>query len=629
MDILSFDPKDYVFRIHSLEMRNFRNIEYSKLFFPNSDLENLKRGQSSVLGVYGQNGSGKTSVILALGLLKQLISNKNVSNKYANCIRYGYDRASLTFVFIMGIDTTRGPNRSSLETRTLSEISKGIKLEVTYSFDITYNESQNDQDEHSDKTLQIENEQLFIKALGENDDVTIPKQIFVDTSESACTGKLQAFGSRSKFKLFTQGNNDVQTDLYKTKAITKAQSRSFVFSEEFFLALTKAYCESEKSILLYIYIQTIILLYELLFNIKTNHDIETIEQHIRSIITIYYSSTKKDFDQNEIDSANGDRLLNLFWNSCIEFMKNLKNTFGLGDNIDTLTNLKFENIIAGEEYENSLFDNALSSVMDEIENRGLIKDYSQFYLLLDVLYTVSSSIRYRLYVVDTFSMGIINVNRNLPLILKRHRQNLLGTTENVYQTINLKMDGETQIETSIYVDVASSIDKLSQVVSTIIPGLTLQIVDKGLTLIENQEKQRIEILATRNGSSIPLRLESDGIRRLISILSPLIGIYNDSSMVLAVDEIDSGLFEYLLGTLLQIMSKDGKGQLLFTSHNLRPLEVLPAKSLVFTTTDTHDRYASIAKRGNSNLRDTYFKKLFPSKEAETTYKENIKHIFEL
>ena len=41
-----------------------------------------------------------------------------------------------------------------------------------------------------------------------------------------------------------------------------------------------------------------------------------------------------------------------------------------------------------------------------------------------------------------------------------------------------------------------------------------------------------------------------------------------------VDELDSGIYEYLLGECLEVMQDKAKGQLIFTSHNLRPLEIL-------------------------------------------------------
>ena len=70
----------------------------------------------------------------------------------------------------------------------------------------------------------------------------------------------------------------------------------------------------------------------------------------------------------------------------------------------------------------------------------------------------------------------------------------------------------------------------------------------------------------------------------------------DRSITLAVDELDAGIYEYLLGELLRIMQNSGKGQLIFTSHNLYPLETLESNSIVFTTTNPSARYTRIKSR---------------------------------
>ena len=49
-----------------------------------------------------------------------------------------------------------------------------------------------------------------------------------------------------------------------------------------------------------------------------------------------------------------------------------------------------------------------------------------------------------------------------------------------------------------------------------------------------------------------------------------------------IDELDSGIYEYLLGECLEVMQDKAKGQLIFTSHNLRPLEILENDSLLYT-----------------------------------------------
>ena len=55
-----------------------------------------------------------------------------------------------------------------------------------------------------------------------------------------------------------------------------------------------------------------------------------------------------------------------------------------------------------------------------------------------------------------------------------------------------------------------------------------------------------------------------------------------------VDELDSGIYEYLLGECLEVMQDKAKGQLIFTSHNLRPLEILENDSLLYTTVNSEN-----------------------------------------
>jgi hypothetical protein len=106
---------------------------------------------------------------------------------------------------------------------------------------------------------------------------------------------------------------------------------------------------------------------------------------------------------------------------------------------------------------------------------------------------------------------------------------------------------------------------------------------------------------------------------MVSILSLLIAVYNEESFTVAIDEIDSGIFEYLLGEMLAVMSESIKGQFIFTSHNLRPLEVLPAKYLCFTTVNPENRFITLPHRGNSNMRDTYFRNIVLGSNKESIY----------
>ena len=122
-----------------------------------------------------------------------------------------------------------------------------------------------------------------------------------------------------------------------------------------------------------------------------------------------------------------------------------------------------------------------------------------------------------------------------------------------------------------------------------------------------------------------MRYESDGVRKIISILSLIIAVYNDRSFTLAVDEFDAGIFEYLLGEILQTIEESGKGQFIFTSHNLRPLEVINKKFLVFTTTNPRNRYFRLKSIGKTNnLRDSYFREILLGEQEEELYRSTKK-----
>ena len=97
-------------------------------------------------------------------------------------------------------------------------------------------------------------------------------------------------------------------------------------------------------------------------------------------------------------------------------------------------------------------------------------------------------------------------------------------------------------------------------------------------------------------------------------------VYNNSSITVVIDELDSGIFEYLLGEILRIISEKGKGQLIFTSHNLRPLETIDKGFIAFTTTNPYNRYIRLTNvKGNNNLRDFYYRDIVLGEQDEQLY----------
>lgn len=100
------------------------------------------------------------------------------------------------------------------------------------------------------------------------------------------------------------------------------------------------------------------------------------------------------------------------------------------------------------------------------------------------------------------------------------------------------------------------IANMNIVLEQLVPGLTIGVVNLGEQLLENGAKaNRIQLVSLKNKKAIPLRFESEGIKTIISVLQLLIVVYNQPSITVAIDELDAGIFEYLLGELLRIISE--------------------------------------------------------------------------
>lgn len=167
------------------------------------------------------------------------------------------------------------------------------------------------------------------------------------------------------------------------------------------------------------------------------------------------------------------------------------------------------------------------------------------------------------------------------------------------------------------------IEQSNRVLAAIIPGLTIKInIITKQTMNDGGQGIRFEFLSQRGEQELPLRTESEGILKIISILSVLIAVYNNPNACVVIDELDSGVFEYLLGELLTVIDEDGKGQLVFTSHNLRVLEVLAIKNLWFTTTNENRRYMQLKGiKEINNARDVYLRAIQLGGQDEEVYKE--------
>ena len=172
----------------------------------------------------------------------------------------------------------------------------------------------------------------------------------------------------------------------------------------------------------------------------------------------------------------------------------------------------------------------------------------------------------------------------------------------------------------------ATVSTVRKVLAALIPGLSLDIKRLGTALDDEGETvESVELVVTRGDVTVPLRSESEGVKKLVSILVMLVDVYSKPGACVAIDELDSGLFEFLLGEILQVLQEHGKGQLIFTAHNLRPLETLDKGSLVFTTTNPSNRYTTFKGSGvTNNLRSQYLRAINLGGQPETIYEPTSK-----
>lgn len=272
-------------------------------------------------------------------------------------------------------------------------------------------------------------------------------------------------------------------------------------------------------------------------------------------------------------------------------------------------NLMFSKMISYDKSKSFIF--SFETLKEFRENHS--DDFS-----MNVIENLVNFANANLFVIGTKNSGLINLNAALPF-------NFILTNENISTIGNIAIDlmGTSLIPIEAFEIVNTSITSMNTVLEQLIPNLTIMLEEIGKQNDKNgNESVQVQLYSIRNGKKVSMKNESEGIKKLVSILQLLIVMFNNPSTTVAIDELDSGIFEYLLGELLRIISKQAKGQLIFTSHNLRALETIEKKYVYFTTTNDENRYVKMAYVStNNNLRDFYFHELLLGGQKEKLYEQ--------
>lgn len=278
----------------------------------------------------------------------------------------------------------------------------------------------------------------------------------------------------------------------------------------------------------------------------------------------------------------------------------------VGKDKEVATNLEVVKRLALATSRSFIFSGELLSTIENNCHETIYKDLFQM---------IDQYGKFELFVIDTQNNGLITLNA-LPVTFMYDTGDSKAS-----RNIMLSLDEPSTIPEEAAELIKKMIPNMNNVLSQMVPGLTIDVHDFGKQVLQNGSVgRRVQLISKKNKKEIPLRYESEGIKKIISILQLLIFMYNNPSITVAIDELDFGIFEYLLGEILKIIAEKGQGQLIFTSHNLRPLETLDKSFIVFTTTNPNNRYIRLTNvKENNNLRSFYYRDIVLGGQDEVVY----------
>ncbi len=297
--------------------------------------------------------------------------------------------------------------------------------------------------------------------------------------------------------------------------------------------------------------------------------------------------------------------------------KRLKVLISKNDNNITIRNKKINDMNESQRVSAMVANRMATSSSTSFVFREELKEvFGVFFdeIETEIVKNLAIDFKRDLHVIDTTQYGLLIANMIMPFRI--HLENKRGH-------IPYEMHDTMVLPIELFETIDQVIRQTNIVLQTIIPGLQIKVRQINTQkLHDGSEGVRFEFLSQKGEVELPLRSESEGILKIISILSTLIAVYNNPNACVVIDELDAGIFEYLLGELLEVLSNNAQGQLLFTSHNLRILEVLPVKNLWFTTLNEEDRYLQLKgiKKLN-NARDIYLRAVQLGGQDEAIYAE--------
>ena len=251
-------------------------------------------------------------------------------------------------------------------------------------------------------------------------------------------------------------------------------------------------------------------------------------------------------------------------------------------NLNSYLGIIFSQIIENQKSENKI------ELNDELENVLINFLEIENYLTKIFVITLENQAMTNLKIFLNMNIHLENSQGTIPITLN---QNNNFYSENIAEAI------------------INTIKQINGIFKAIIPDSELVCEVEGERITEKEKEKGINLYVIKKGDKISIKNESVGIQKIISILSALIYCIQDENALVVIDELDAHIFEYLLAVVLEQISEIAKGQLIFTAHNLSPMERLKGENIIVTSLDEDKINYSYFKRisKTTNLRQKYIR----------------------
>lgn len=251
-------------------------------------------------------------------------------------------------------------------------------------------------------------------------------------------------------------------------------------------------------------------------------------------------------------------------------------------NLNSYLGIIFSQIIENQKSENKI------ELNDELENVLINFLEIENYLTKIFVITLENQAMTNLKIFLNMNIHLENSQGTIPITLN---QNNNFYSENIAEAI------------------INTVKQINGIFKAIIPDSELVCEVDGERITEKEKEKGINLYVVKKGDKISIKNESVGIQKIVSILSALIYCIQDENALVVIDELDAHIFEYLLAVVLEQISEIAKGQLIFTAHNLSPMERLKGENIIVTSLDEDKINYSYFKRisKTTNLRQKYIR----------------------